>query len=74
MTRIITAKTMTCKTCDTTFEYEDKELIPIPAYPCMAQINCPKCGQQIIMIADEFKEANKIIVVEDDYCEKEKQN
>ena len=64
--RIITSKTMTCQTCDTTFEYEDNELIRIPNYPCMAYLMCPKCGQQIIMIADEFEKADEKIILEED--------
>lgn len=65
--RIITSKTMTCQTCDTTFEYDDNELTYMVTHPCMAFLNCPKCGQQIIMIADEFKTTgNRIFVEEND--------
>lgn len=64
--RIITAKTMTCNTCDTTFEYDDNELVRIPGYQCVAYVCCPKCHQQIIMIADEFKPVKERIIVEEE--------
>lgn len=64
--KIIEGKTMTCQTCDTTFEYDDEELMRIPSYPCMAYLLCPNCKQQIIMIADEFREADKRIFVEEE--------
>lgn len=63
--KIITSNIMTCKTCDTIFEYDANELIRNPMYPCMAFLNCPRCGQQIIMIADDFKEVTKPIVIEE---------
>lgn len=64
MIKIINGMTMMCQTCQTTFEYEQQDLIPIPTYPCMSFVMCPKCGQQIIMVADGYKEANKRIIVE----------
>lgn len=63
--RIIEGKTMTCKTCDTTFVYEENELVKIPGYACMCVISCPRCHQQIIMVADEHKEAPTRIIVEE---------
>jgi predicted RNA-binding Zn-ribbon protein involved in translation (DUF1610 family) len=32
----------------------------------MAYLMCPKCGQQIIMIADEFEKADERIILEED--------
>ena len=61
--KIITGKTMTCHTCDTTYEYDDNDLIKIPAYPCMSQIICPKCGQVTILVAEDHKPANVEVVV-----------
>lgn len=63
--KIIEGKTMTCKTCDTTFTYEENELVHLPGYACMCAISCPRCHSQIIMVADEFREADKRIFVEE---------
>lgn len=63
--RIIEGKTMTCKTCDTSFEYEENEIVRIPGYACMGAVACPRCHQQIIMVADEYKEAPTRIIVEE---------
>jgi hypothetical protein len=63
--KIIEGKTMTCKTCDTTFTYEENELVHLPGYACMCAISCPRCHQQIIMVADNYKEAPTRIVVEE---------
>lgn len=56
---------MTCNTCGCTIEYNDNEILQIPNYPCMGCIICPTCGQQIIMVADEFRKADKRIFVEE---------
>lgn len=56
---------MTCKTCDTTFVYEDDELVRLLGYDCMRAISCPRCHQQIIMVADDYEEAPTRITVEE---------
>jgi NAD-dependent SIR2 family protein deacetylase len=56
---------MTCNTCDTTFEYDENELFVVPSQPNMTLLCCPKCGQQIILVADGFKAANPRIIVEE---------
>lgn len=63
--RIIEGKMMTCKMCDTSFEYEDSEIVQVPGYPCMGMLACPKCHQQVIMVADEYKEAPIRVFVEE---------
>ena len=55
MMKIIDGKTMTCRMCDTSFEYTDEDLVVLPGYPCMRIMACPKCHQQIIMVAEEYK-------------------
>ncbi len=67
MMKIIDGKTMTCRMCDTAFEYTDEDLVVLPGYPCMRIMACPKCHQQIIMVAEEFKEAPQRIIVEDSH-------
>lgn len=63
--KIIEGKTMTCRMCDTTFEYTDEDLVALPGYSCMRITACPKCHQQVIMVAEEFKEAPQRIIVEE---------
>lgn len=63
--KIIEGKTMTCQMCDTAFEYTDEDLVSLPGYPCMKIMACPKCHQQIIMVAEEFKEAPHRIIIEE---------
>ena len=63
--RIIEGKTMTCNLCSTQFEYDDSEITRVPGYPCLGAMSCPRCHSQIIMVADEFREADKRIFVEE---------
>lgn len=63
--KIIEGDVMTCKTCDTSFTYEKNEMINVPGYAHMRVISCPNCHQQIIMVADEYKEAPTRVVVEE---------
>lgn len=63
--RIITDSVTTCKTCDTTFEYNQGELMVVPTHPCMTFIVCPNCGQQIIFVASDFEPLKDRIIVED---------
>ena len=63
--KIIEGEVMTCKTCDTSFIYEKNEMINVPGYANMRVISCPKCHQQIIMVADEYKEAPTRVIVEE---------
>lgn len=63
--RIIDNYVETCRMCNTTFEYTEQEKFSLPGYSCMQVVVCPKCGQQIIMIADDFKSVENRIFVED---------
>lgn len=71
--RIIENEVMTCKTCDTTFEYGKDELMLVPSHPCMTFIICPHCGQQIIFFASDFEPAKEQIVVEEENGKEEKE-
>ena len=63
--RIIENEVTTCKTCDTTFEFNKDELMMVPSYPCMTVVACPKCGQQIIFVASDYEPTKERIILED---------
>lgn len=64
--RIIENEVTTCKTCDTTFEFNKNELMVVPSYPCMTFIVCPHCGQQIIFVASDFEQVKNKIIMEEE--------
>lgn len=63
--RIIENEVTTCRTCDTTFEFNKDELFTVPSYPCMTVVVCPKCGQQIIFVASDYEPTKERIILED---------
>jgi uncharacterized protein with PIN domain len=71
--RIINNDVMTCKTCDTAFEYSKDELMVVPAHPCMTFIVCPNCGQQIIFVASDFEPVKERIIMEEENGEEKKE-
>ena len=62
--RIIETNMMTCNTCDTTFEYEDNELVAIMGTQYKMLV-CPKCHQQIIMVPDYKEPLKERIIMEE---------
>jgi RNase P subunit RPR2 len=71
--RIIDNDVMTCKTCDTTFEYSKDELMVVPTHPCMTFVMCPNCGQQIIFVASDFEPVKERIIAEEENGEEKKE-
>ena len=72
MMRIIEGKTMICNVCNTTIEYDDKEILPVPGYHNLGVVVCPKCKQQIIMVAEDYKPLQKKqIIVEESVDEQQ---
>lgn len=71
--KIIEGEVMTCKTCDTPFEYSKDELMVVSAHPCMTFIMCPNCGQKIIFVASDFEPVKERIIVEEENGEEKKE-
>lgn len=71
--RIIENDVTTCKTCDTTFEFNKDELMVVPSYPCMTFVVCPHCGQQIIFVASDFEQAKDRIIMEEENGEEKEE-